>query len=108
VLADLRNPAAKLRMTDRFGGRFVRVRMGRSGLRNLVEGIGNGADEVFDAGAGGGRNGVEWEVVFFREGAKFVDACEVGSGVELGSDDDHGFRGQGSAEGPELARNDFE
>ena len=51
---------------------------------------------------------MEGEIVFFAEGAKFVDASLVGGGVEFGGDDDHGFFGERFAEGAEFASDDFE
>src|SRR5438128_11014414 len=75
---------------------------------NFVEGVGDGANEVFNASASGGGNGVELQIVFFAEGAKFIDARLVGRGVEFRRDDDHGFFGEGFAEGAEFAGDDFE
>ena len=51
---------------------------------------------------------MEREIVFFAEGAEFVDAGWVGGGVKFGSDDDHGFFGEGFAEGAEFAGDNFE
>ena len=61
----------------------LQVQRGMRDFGNLVEGVGDGADEVFDAGAGGGGDGVEREIVFFAEGAEFVDASWVGGGVKF-------------------------
>ena len=51
---------------------------------------------------------MEREIVFFAEGAEFVDPSWVSGGVKFGGDDDHGFFGERFAEGAELAGDDFE
>src|SRR5579859_8137590 len=90
------------------GSSFGRVRMRSGGFRNLVEGIGDGADEIFDTRSDGGGDGVKREIVFLAEGAEFFDASKVRGGVEFGRDDNHGLFGEGFAEGAELAIDDFE
>ena len=51
---------------------------------------------------------MEFEFALLAEIAKSFEARAVGGGVELGGDDDHGFFGEGRAEGYELAIDDLE
>jgi hypothetical protein len=73
----------------------------------LVEGVGDGKDQVADAFAGGGGNRVEREIALFAEVAELFEACAVGGGVEFGGYDDHWLFAEAFAESKQLAIDDF-
>src|SRR5882762_2854524 len=75
--------------------------------RNLVQSIGNGADEILHTVACGGRDGVEFEAALLREIAQCLEARAIGRGVQLGGHHNHGLFGEGFAEGSKLAVDDF-
>jgi len=92
-----------------FGGAGRRVQSGiGSRARNLVQGIGDGTDQIFHTVTGNSGNGVEFKIALLAKIAKSFEPRAIGRGVQLGGDGDHRFFGEGRAKGFEFAVDDFE
>src|SRR5256712_9093874 len=76
--------------------------------RDLVQSIGDGANQIFHAVTHDSGNGVEWKIAALAEIAKSFETRAIRRGVQFGGDDDHRFFDEGSTEGFELAIDDFE
>ena len=57
-------------------------------LGNFVECVGDGASEFLYTFAGGGGDGVKFEITLAAEFAEFFEMRFIGGSVELGGDDD--------------------
>jgi hypothetical protein len=86
-----------------------RVQSGiRSRTRNLVQGIGDGPNQIFHTVASDGRNRMELELPALAEIAKSVEPHCVGGGVQFGGNEDHRFFDERRAKCFKLAVDDFE
>ena len=75
---------------------------------NLVQSVGDRADEVFHPVTSDSRNWMELKVVVLAEITKGFKPRAIGGGVQLGGDDDHRFFCERRAKGMEFAIDDFE
>src|SRR6266436_367348 len=92
-----------------FGVTGRRVQSGiRGRARNLVQGIGNGPDQIFHTVTRNSGNGVKFKVAPLAEIAKSSETRAIGGGVQLRGSDDHRFLDEGRAKGFELAVDNFE
>src|SRR5271169_1936842 len=76
--------------------------------RNFVQSVSDGANEIFDAIAGNGGDGMEFEAALFAEIPEYFEPRVVCGGVKLGSNYHQRLFCQGCAEGGKLAVDDFE
>src|ERR1700730_12896868 len=75
---------------------------------DFVQSVRNGTNQLFHIVPRGRRNGMEYKAALLAQIPERLEPRAVGGGVELASDNDHGFFRQGFAEGLELAVDDFE
>src|SRR5437016_1094198 len=78
------------------------------GAWNLIQRIGNGANEFLHTVSGNSRNGVKFEFPQPAEISKSVETCAIRGGVQLRGCNDHRFFDQGRTEGFQLAVDDLE
>src|SRR5260370_41749875 len=92
-----------------FGVTGRRVQSGiRGRARNLVQGIGNGPDQIFHTVTRNSGKGVKFTVAPLAALAKSSETRAIGGGVQLRGGDDHRFLDEGRAKGFELAVDNFE
>src|SRR5438309_3439708 len=78
------------------------------GAWNLIQRIGNGANEFLHTVSGNSRNGVKFEFPQPAESSKSVETCAIRGGVQLRGCNDHRFFDQGRAKGFQFAVDDLE
>src|SRR5260370_21900994 len=92
-----------------FGGAGRRVQSGiESRARNLVQGIGDGPNQIFYTVTRDSGNGVEFQAALPAEIAKSFQPRAIGCGVQLSRNDDQRFMDKGRAKCFKLAVDDFE